>query len=629
MATNFQVEILGVLLAIMAILFVVSRRQLNRAKTYSRELELTLASQTAELKHSHLKAMTAHIRLRSVLNNLDALIYVSDIETYEVMFANAKLQEEFGDVEGSLCWQALQNDQTGPCEFCTNDKLLDEKGYPTGVYRWQFQNSRNKRWYAVTDSALEWFDGRMVRLSMSTDITALKVAEQKLLEQQRVMTILEERERIGRELYDSLGGQILGYLNIQAQAAKALLADNKQTATKQVLEDITEVTQQAHKEIREFILGIKKTGTLPMSLWDTLRAYTQEFERNYGIRVVLSIPQDTAPLLPPIEELRLLRIIQEGLTNVRKHAQADQIQIIFSQIGKQAQFIIADNGAGFNTGAVDENHQQQQLSHTGLTIMREYAAVLGGALEIRSGMKQGTQLIIQFPISAPDTREKESSGTTPISQMRLVLVDDHTMFLEGLHNLLTAYGLKVVGLGSNASEAQQLADTLKPDVIIMDLHMPGGEGLEATRAIKDKHPETKIIILTVSDKEEDMLAALKAGATGYLLKNMNGEDFYMVLNNLDQGIPPIAPELAGRILAEFQQQTQTAELLDLQQQNVLKLVAQGLTYREVAQELYVSERTVKRYMKEILEKLQLKSRAEAVEYAQRRGITGELKSTRT
>lgn len=118
--------------------------------------------------------------ITSVLNSIDALVYVSDMQTYELLFVNEYGKSVWGDIQGKTCWKTLQTDQVGPCPFCTNNRLLDESGAPTKVYVWEFQNTVNKRWYQCRDKAIPWIDGRLVRLEIATDITDKKSAEHEL-----------------------------------------------------------------------------------------------------------------------------------------------------------------------------------------------------------------------------------------------------------------------------------------------------------------------------------------------------------------------------------------------------------------------------------------------------------------
>ena len=197
------------------------------------------------------------------------------------------------------------------------------------------------------------------------------------------------------------------------------------------------------------------------------------------------------------------------------------------------------------------------------------------------------------------TREIQPEGEAaaiaphPAVPLRVLLADDHPLFLEGLANLLKIYGITVVGAASNGLEAQKLARQTQPDLIVMDIEMPVCDGIEATRRIKAEFPDQRIIMLTVSATDDTLFAALKAGASGYLLKNMGAEELFMLIAGLEDGVPPIAPELAGKVMAEFQRLTRPESELSERQWQILRLVADGRSYREVAAQLYVSERTVK------------------------------------
>ena len=118
--------------------------------------------------------------IATILDSLDALVYVADMDTYELLYINKYGRDIFGDIQGKICWKSLQEGQDGPCSFCTNDRLLDNNGKPTGAYVWEFQNTIDKRWYQCRDQAITWVDGRLVRMEIATDITERKLAEEEL-----------------------------------------------------------------------------------------------------------------------------------------------------------------------------------------------------------------------------------------------------------------------------------------------------------------------------------------------------------------------------------------------------------------------------------------------------------------
>ncbi|MCK4231955.1 PAS domain S-box protein, partial [candidate division WOR-3 bacterium] len=144
----------------------------------------------------------SHERFLTVLDSLDSGVYVADMKTYEILFANQKMRNYFGNIEGKTCWQVLQHGQSGPCDFCTNDKLLDVEGEPTGVYAWEFQNTINGFWCEIRDRAIRWVDGRMVRLEIAMDVTKRKQATEALRESESRFRAIFERAGIGMALMD-------------------------------------------------------------------------------------------------------------------------------------------------------------------------------------------------------------------------------------------------------------------------------------------------------------------------------------------------------------------------------------------------------------------------------------------
>ena len=218
--------------------------------------------------------------------------------------------------------------------------------------------------------------------------------------------------------------------------------------------------------------------------------------------------------------------------------------------------------------------------------------------------------------------------------MKILLVDDHPLFLEGLKNLMAIRGFKVVGTARDGLEAQEKAMALQPEVILMDVKMPILDGLAATRLIKAKLPDAKIVMLSMSEEEEDLFEAIKSGACGYLLKNEDTEKFFELLGGLMRGEVPLSSGLAIRVLEEFarkkegqgvveQAEEKKDDPLTPRQNQVLTLVAQGLTYKEVGAKLFLSERTIKYHMGEIVQRLHVENRQQVIDYVRRMKLSGK------
>jgi DNA-binding NarL/FixJ family response regulator len=212
--------------------------------------------------------------------------------------------------------------------------------------------------------------------------------------------------------------------------------------------------------------------------------------------------------------------------------------------------------------------------------------------------------------------------------MRVLLADDHALVRDGVASLLVAWDMDVVGQANDGLEAVEQALVLRPELVLMDINMPRLGGLEATRRIKAALPDTKIVMLTVSNDEHDLFEAVRAGAEGYLLKNMSGTEFGEMLAGLAQGIPPVSRSLAGKLLAELGRQTRgeasvrNPDELTERERGILQLIARGVTNREVARRLVISENTVNFHVKNILSKLHAHTRAEAAVRALREGLVG-------
>jgi DNA-binding NarL/FixJ family response regulator len=227
-------------------------------------------------------------------------------------------------------------------------------------------------------------------------------------------------------------------------------------------------------------------------------------------------------------------------------------------------------------------------------------------------------------VAVPQQQQQQQRAKTGGEPIRVVVVDDQELFRRGLTMLLAVEeDIDVVGEAGDGVAATELAATTVPDVILMDVRMPKRSGIEACVSIKEAAPTARIIMLTVSDEEADLYDAVKNGASGYLLKDSSIDEVAQAIRVVADGQSLISPSMAIKLLDEFKQmsrsdrqQVPSPRLTD-RELEVLKLVAQGLNNREIAKRLFISENTVKNHVRNILEKLQLHSRMEAVMYAVR------------
>lgn len=209
-----------------------------------------------------------------------------------------------------------------------------------------------------------------------------------------------------------------------------------------------------------------------------------------------------------------------------------------------------------------------------------------------------------------------------------MLVDDHALIRKGMAALLAGQaGFRVVGEAADGLEAIDVARQLMPDLILMDVHMPRCTGPEATRVITREMPHVKVVMLTVSDEDRDLFEAIKSGARGYLLKNLEPEQLFETLEQTRRGDPALSPGMMARILEEFQYPSEPRvdqEDLTERELEVLQLVVKGDSNAEIAGKLVISENTVKMHLRNILEKLHLRNRIQAAVYAVRKGMVHDL-----
>ncbi len=215
--------------------------------------------------------------------------------------------------------------------------------------------------------------------------------------------------------------------------------------------------------------------------------------------------------------------------------------------------------------------------------------------------------------------------------IKVLIVDDHALFRRGIISVLAGEeNMEVVGEASDGLEAIEKAKETHPDIIVMDLNMPRFSGLDATQALQSEMPQVSVLMLTISDSEADLFSAMKFGARGYMLKEATPEELVYAISYVAKGGVLVSPLMATKLLNEFKSMGIGAKIgtseegapseLSLREMEALKLVAQGLTNKEIADSLYISENTVKTHLRNIMEKLHLTNRSQAVAYAFKKGL---------
>jgi DNA-binding NarL/FixJ family response regulator len=368
-------------------------------------------------------------------------------------------------------------------------------------------------------------------------------------------------------------------------------------------------------------------------------------------RVIFS--GEERPLTSEIERL-LYRIARDSLAQVQQHSDARKLRFVLHYGRDEAQMSIEDDGVpsepsimsifvGESTGSLAppfaslESSEGSNFAMSALLSLRNRVEHLGGTFEVNSGLEQGTQVHVSIPYAhhIHDTADSQAlpaqslPSTVPlpaadINQLRLLIVDNQAVTRAGLRRLLESYAdLRVVGEAVDGVQAVSETAELGPQVVILDAQLPQGQSLEALRQIKQLNPDTHVLLLSTLDREEYLYETLRAGAEGYVLKDIAPDELAQAVRTVARGEVLVQPQIAGRLISRFGKQGRAGSALDAltaRELEVLRLLARGLRNKEIAARLFVSERTVNFHLANIYQKLNVSGRTEALSKAHEQGL---------
>ncbi len=355
--------------------------------------------------------------IATILDSLDALVYVADMQTYELLFVNEYGKTIWGDIQGKICWKALQIDQDGPCPFCTNDRLLDEFGVPAGVHVWEFQNTVNKHWYQCRDEAIRWTDGRFVRLEIATDITDRKRAEEDAQRYQRDMahvmrlsTMGEMATGMAHELNQPLTA-LVSYCGTAASLMNSLPSPPQQLG--EVLERATEQAHRAGDIIRHLRNFVRKgeKGKEPVDLDQIIRdvvTFLKWEVQESGVKIELRLEGQAHKVTVDkiqIEQV-LINLVRNSLEAFEHAEMAGGRVVIQTGLLPNAmiEVRVTDNGPGIDATMADKIFDQFQTSKetgmgVGLSLCRTIIEVHDGKLWVDKNRQNGALFGFKLPVS--------------------------------------------------------------------------------------------------------------------------------------------------------------------------------------------------------------------------------------
>jgi two-component sensor histidine kinase/ABC-type uncharacterized transport system substrate-binding protein len=336
-----------------------------------------------KLRKSEKQLSESHERLLTVLDSLNAIVYVADMETYEVLFINKFTREVFGDIEGKLCWQSLQTGKSGPCEFCTNNQLLTSEGEPAGVYVWEFQNTVNERWYLINDRAIRWVDGRTVRMEIATDITERKQAEE------QIRNSLKEKELLLQEVHHRVKNNMTVVHSLLELQSKHIHDERDGEMFRESMNRIKSMAM-----IHEKLYQAKDLANIDFSAY--LKHMINNIFMSYGLtydQVMLKV--DVKDVTLGIDAaIPCGLIINELVSNSLKHAFPENMkgEVIVALIenDKNAfELTVRDNGIG-----IPDSIDVRAADTLGINLVTALVNQLQGTLEMKR--EQGTEFHIIF-----------------------------------------------------------------------------------------------------------------------------------------------------------------------------------------------------------------------------------------
>ncbi len=495
-----------------------------RTKVGSRTRELE--KEIAEHRQAEERVAAASERFNVVLDSIDALIYVADMESYELLFVNKYGRDIWGEVTGKTCWQALQSDQEGPCSFCTNKYLVNDDGEPSGIYLWEVQNRVNQEWYECRDRAIRWIDGRLVRLEIATNITDRKVAEQEKQELEGQLRQAQKMEAVGTLAggiahdFNNILTPILGYAEmVQEDMAPGSTAWERQNEivkagnrAKELVKQILSFSRQSDQELQpiQVHLVVKEALKLLRSSLPTTIEIKQNIDTKGGY--VLADPTRIHQVMMNLctNAYHAMResggILAVSLTtmNIGPEDSVPELNLV---AGDYLRLEVSDTGCGMTPKVRDRifepyftTRAKGEGTGLGLSVVHGIVKGLGGHITVYSEPGQGTTFHVYLPRYSHEddaALQEVAPAALPTGHEHILVVDDEPSIVELMEQLLSRLGYQVTTV-VDPQLALEMIESGQPviDLVITDMTMPHMTGAELAGKILGLRPELPIILST-------------------------------------------------------------------------------------------------------------------------------------
>ncbi|KPU51723.1 helix-turn-helix transcriptional regulator [Bacillus wiedmannii] len=428
-----------------------------------------------------------------------------------------------------------------------------------------------------------------------------RVLEQYVSQVERI-TLLEERDRLSKDLHDTMGHSYTSII----MGMETLRTELKTKEGEQRLDSLLQLARNSMEEVRMYLHQIDlPQESLPLTVM--LKQLTKEFEKHAKINVRIQIIGEEY-IVSKQSKMTLYRSLQESLTNAVRHGNATEIIVSLHFEPQQTRLDVQDNGCGV----------EEWKDGFGVTGMKERVRQLQGRVTVYSKKGEGTLISCVLPRLSQLSDE----------QIRLCIIDDHSFVRESLHTILNGQeDLQVVGMAEDGEQAVELCESLNPDLVLMDLEMPNLDGILATKMIKEKYPDIRVLILSTFQDTERAKEIIRSGADGYLLKSIESRELAESIRLVYRGGTMIDQHLFHSMWEGNDEASSDESKLDgkeygltKRELEILSFLSQGLRYKTIAEKMYLSNGTVRNYASNLYDKLGVKNREEAVQKAKERGL---------
>ena len=415
------------------------------------------------------------------------------------------------------------------------------------------------------------------------------------------LTVSRERNRMARDLHDTLA-HTLSAVSIQLEAVTTIWESSPDVA-RQRIEKIQGITRDGLNETRQALQALRSSPLEDLGLTMALHVMALKASERAGFRLHFTMPETMPDLLPEIE-LNLYRIAEEALNNAVQHAATSDLWFRLNLTDNRLILQIRDNGIGY------DSHTSPPAGHFGLVGMRERAIMCGGHPQNR---ERNTY------------RNINQLNTRTQTMIKVMIVDDQALARDGLEVIVgSSPDIDIIGTAENGADALSKLETLTPDVVLMDLKMPILNGVQTTRRIREDYPDIRVLVLTTFDSDEWVVDAIRAGASGYLLKDSPREDIVNAIKHTASGGTTVSPQITDTLYRVVKQgitvDSSISEDLNEREREILNLLANGLTNADIATKIHLAEGTVRNYVSSIFTKLDVADRTQAAALAWRHGL---------